>query len=92
MPSRLYRIFCGRCKEFVVLYRKEGSGSLIRIYHKQILEPEHFKSYRHAKFKKGIPPLDCSKCQQKIGIPMIHEPESRPAYRMIKGSFFKKES
>ena len=92
MPSRFYRIFCSRCKELVVHYRKEGSGSLIRIYLKQILEPARFKYYKYAKFKTEIPPLDCYQCEQKIGIPMIHEPGSRPAYRMIKGSFFKKES
>jgi hypothetical protein len=92
MPSRSLSIFCGQCKELVLRYRKEGSGALIRVYLKQVLEPEYFKQYHNTKLKSGIPPLDCPQCQQRVGIPMIHESGSRPAYRMIKGSFFKKES
>ena len=92
MPSRSFSIFCGQCKELVLRYRKEGSGALVRVYLKQVLEPEYFKQYQHTKLKAQIPPLDCPQCQQRVGIPMIHESGNRPAYRMIKGSFFKKES
>ena len=92
MPSKSYKIFCSECKGLALHYRKKGSGSLIRIYIQQILDPEHFKNYKHAKLKAEIPYLDCSKCGQKIGVPIIHNPGSRPAYKMIKGSFLKKKA
>lgn len=92
MASRSLNIFCSQCKEFVLRYQKEGSGSLIRIYLKSITEPKRFKEYKHTKFKTEIPPLDCPKCQKKLGTPTIHVSGNRPAYQMIKGSFFKKES
>ena len=73
-------------------YRKEGSGSLIRIYLNQILEPKSFKEYKQVTKKSKVPPFDCIQCGQKIGAPSIHESGNRPAYRLIKGSFFKKEA
>ena len=92
MPSRTFSIFCSQCDTFVLRYRKEGSGSLIRIYLKQILEPKHFSEYKKVTVKSEIPPLSCTQCGQKIGTSMMHEPGNRPAYRPIKGSFFKKET
>ena len=91
MPSRSLNIFCSHCQELVLRYRKEGSGSLIRIYLKNIIEPKHFKEYKHTRLKLEIPPLDCPQCEQRLGIPTFNPPGNRPAYQMIKGSFFKKE-
>ena len=92
MPSRTFSIFCNQCTEFILRYRKEGSGSLIRIYVKQILEPECFNQFKNKKLKSEIPCLNCPQCLQRVGIAVIHEPGKRPAYRMIKGTFLKKES
>ena len=92
MPSRSLSIYCSQCNGFILTYRKEGSGSLIRIYVKQILEPDFFKKFKNSKLKSNIPPLECFQCKQKLGTPKIHEPGNRPAYQMIKGTFFKKES
>jgi hypothetical protein len=91
MSSRSFSIFCSQCSGFILTYRKEGSGSLIRIYVKQILEPIFFKQFKNSKLKSEISPLQCSQCKQKLGIPKIHKPGNRPAYEMIKGKFFKKE-
>ncbi len=91
MPSRSFNIFCSQCNEFILGYQKKGSGSLIRIYIKNILEPEQFKQYKDLKLKSEIPRLDCPRCLQRIGVTIIHKPGNSPAYRMIKGSFFKKE-
>ena len=90
MPTRTFSIFCSQCETFILRYRKEGSGSLIRIYLKQILEPIHFKEYKAVTLKSKIPPLGCTGCGQRVGTSMIHEPGNRPTYRLIKGSFFKK--
>ena len=92
MSSRVFRIFCSQCDTFIMRYRKEGSGSLIRIYLNQILEPKSFKEYKQVTKKSKIPPFDCTRCGQRIGAPTIHESGNRPAYRLIKGSFFKKEA
>jgi len=92
MPSRFFSIFCSQCERFIFRYRKEGSGSLIRVYINQISEPEHFKEYKQEMAKSKIPPLNCAQCGQRIGAPMIHEPGNRPAYRLIKGSFRKKQT
>ncbi len=92
MPSRTFSIFCNQCTEFILRYRKEGSGSLIRIYVKQILEPEYFKQFKNKKLKSETPHLNCPQCLQRVGIAVIHEPGKRPAYRLIKGTFIKKES
>ena len=91
MSSRSFSIYCSQCNEFILRYQKEGSGSLIRVYLKKILEPEYFKQYKNKKKKLEIPPLGCPKCQQRIGAPSIYEPGHRSAYRLIKGSFFKQE-
>ena len=91
MPSRVFSIFCSQCDTFILRYRKEGSGSLIRVYLNQISEPKHFKKHKQVTAKSKIPPLGCTQCGQRVGVSMIHESENRPAYRLIKGSFFKKE-
>ena len=70
MPSGSFSIFCGQCKKLVLRYRKEGSGALIRVYLKQVLEPKYFKQYQYAKLKSEIPSLDCPQCQQSVGIPI----------------------
>ena len=92
MPSRIFSIFCSQCDSFIFRYRKDGSGSLIRVYINQISEPEHFKEYKKAMAKSKIPPLICTQCGQRIGAPMIYESGNRLAYRLIKGSFKKKQT
>jgi hypothetical protein len=92
MPSRFISIYCSQCDEFILRYRKEGSGSLIRVYLNRISEPEHFKQFKHAREKSELPSLNCPQCSQRIGASMIHNTENRPAYRLVKGSFSKKEN
>ena len=90
MPSSFFSIFCSQCDIFICRYRKEGSGSLVRVYINQISAPEHFKKYKQETAKSKIPPLNCTQCGQRIGAPMIHKSGNRAAYKLIKGSFFKK--
>lgn len=91
MPSRFISIYCSQCEAFILRYRKEGSGALIRVYLNRIQAPEHFQQYKHATGKSELPPLDCLQCKQRVGTPMIHDTGNRPAYRLTKGSFRKKE-
>jgi len=55
MPSRSFIIFCSQCNGYILRYRKEGSGTLIRIYVKQILEPDIFKQFKKKKRSKIKP-------------------------------------
>ncbi|MBT3923675.1 MAG: hypothetical protein HOK41_03445 [Nitrospina sp.] len=88
MASRHLDISCGKCGEFILSYRKEGSGQLIRLYLDKIQEPKSLASLKSKGKKSQIPSLVCPECNLQIGHPMEHE-RSRLAYRMIKGAFKK---
>ena len=88
MPSRNLDILCGQCGEFILRYRKEGSGQLIQLYLDRILEPKSFASFKTSGGKSRLPVLACPECNQPIGYPVEHE-SNRLAYRIIKGSFKK---
>ncbi|KMP11272.1 hypothetical protein UR09_03765 [Candidatus Nitromaritima sp. SCGC AAA799-A02] len=92
MPSRFLNLHCSRCDARVVRYKKEGSGRLVRVYLDRIEEPENLRALKHVRSKSDLPPLDCRECGQPVGIPMIHGSENRPAYRLVKGSFRRKEA
>ena len=40
MASKYLDILCRQCGEFIVRYKKEGSGQLIRLYLDKITEPK----------------------------------------------------
>jgi DNA-directed RNA polymerase subunit RPC12/RpoP len=91
MSSRFLNLHCSQCGIRVIRYRKEGSGRLIRVYLDRITEPENLRSLKHAAGKPGLPPLVCPGCGQRIGVSIIRGLGNRPAYRLIQGSFRKKE-
>jgi hypothetical protein len=88
MASRHLDISCGKCGTFVVRYRKEGSGQLIRLYLDKIQEPKSLAGLKSSGKKSSLPVLACPECNHPIGYPMEHE-GNRLAYRMIKGAFKK---
>jgi hypothetical protein len=88
MASRHLDIDCGNCGAFIVRYRKEGSGQLIRLYLDKVLQPKSLAALKSNERKSNLPVLTCPKCSNSIGHPMEHE-GNRLAYRMIKGSFKK---
>ena len=86
-------IFCSVCNTHIALYQKDGPGVLLRMYLDRILEPLELASLKlGSKEKKDIPGLHCPKCDALIGTPMVYEPESRLAFHMVRGAFFKKRS
>ena len=91
MPSHHLEILCGNCRAFIIRYRKEGSGQLVRIYLDRITKPSSIAKLKSTSVKSDLPPLICPDCQNCMGLPMRHE-GGRLAYRMIKGSFRKKEA
>ena len=89
--SHFLDIYCAKCSQHIVLYQKDGPGSLLRMDLDRILEPQHLLSILQNKEKKAVS-LKCSNCGLLIGTPMIYERENRPAFRLIRGSFVKMRS
>lgn len=91
--SRFLDIFCSACNSHVALYQKDGPGALLRTYLDRIFAPTELSDLQYKnEAKKGLPNLQCTKCQALIGVPMVYEPENRLAFRMVHGSFAKKNS
>jgi len=91
--SRFLDIFCSFCDSHIALYQKDGHGALLRMYLDRIFEPSALAALQHQSGgKKDLPNLQCPKCRVLIGTPMVYELESRLAFRMVRGSFAKKNS
>lgn len=91
--SRFLDIFCSACNSHVALYQKDGLGALIRMYLDRIFEPAALAALQHQSgSKKDLPNLQCPHCRAIIGTTMVYELESRLAFRMVRGSFVKKNS
>jgi len=91
--SHFLDLYCSKCGNYLLLYQKDGHGSLLRLYLDRIFEPHYlaelkFKGYN----RKTLPALKCSKCENLIGLPMVYEPENRLAFRLIRGTFRKNNS
>jgi len=90
--SRFLDIFCSACGSHIALYQKDGAGRLLRMYIDRIFAPATLAALRKDGSKKDLPSLQCQKCHALIGIPMVYESENRLAFRMVRGSFVKKNS
>ena len=77
--SRLLEIYCFNCNNFIVLYQKDGSGSLKRLYKDRI-----FTTIKNQK------KLFCSKCRALVATSTIYQKEKRPAYLLVENSITKK--
>ena len=91
MATRLFKLFCAICNAYILIYRKEGSGGLLRIYLDKILEPKQNSDMKVIIDKDTFPSLLCPKCSHLIGIPILHGTKKRPAFRLIKSAFRRKE-
>lgn len=87
--SRWLSVFCEKCKTPLLVYQKDGSGILKRLYLDRIVAPEALVGLQK-KAVKMIPNLVCKKCAALIGVPMIYEKEQRTAYRLFVGAVGKK--
>ncbi|MBP7806496.1 hypothetical protein KA057_02330 [Candidatus Gracilibacteria bacterium] len=76
--SKVLTITCTGCNEVAGLYQKDGPGTLVRCYKDRFLFPESLQALKD---------LVCGKCGQLLGSDMIYEPESRPAFRLIRGKY-----
>ncbi len=91
--SHFLDIYCCKCNQHLVLYQKDGHGSLLRMYLDRILEPQEFLLLQSKVGSKiEMPNLKCPKCNVLIGTPMLYKAEGRLAFRLVRGSFAKKKS
>lgn len=89
MPSRFLTILCAQCGTFIAKYRKEGSGSLIRMYLERISIPDDCPAEFKDSLKEKSARLSCYQCGQTIG---KLNPKSSPAsYNLIKSAYRKKK-
>jgi len=91
--SHFLDIFCSACNSHVALYQKDGPGALLRMYLDRIFAPVSLATLQdQGGGKKDLLNLQCPKCSALIGTPMVYDLESRLAFRMVRGSFAKKNS
>ncbi len=88
--SFLLDICCANCHERLMIYQKDGPGTLVRVYIDRILWPQALLEIcNQAQSKKDLPNLQCTKCNTIIATAMVYEKENRLAYRMKPGAFTK---
>ncbi len=81
-------IVCAKCGEVVLVYQKDGKGTLYRTYLNRILAPEDWATLQDkVGTKDDLPNLTCQ-CSVLIGVPMLHW-EGRLAFRLVPGSYKK---
>lgn len=91
--SEFLNISCVRCNTWVLLYQKDGPGSLLRLYLDRIFEPPRLAELQNTcSSVSDVPNLFCPSCNTLIGVPMLYEPENRLAFRLIQNAFFKRKS
>ncbi|OGN61657.1 MAG: hypothetical protein A3F40_00510 [Chlamydiae bacterium RIFCSPHIGHO2_12_FULL_27_8] len=61
-------MFSSCCREFIMIYQKDGPGPLKKCYFDRIHYPD---------FLKNLEKLNCRKCQSLIGEKMIYVKENR---------------
>lgn len=83
---------CTNCGHHLVLYQKDGPGSLLRLYLDRIFAPAPFSEWQHFDLLRDIPNLVCPACGTMIGVPMVYRPENRLAIRLKPGTFSKVRS
>ncbi|MHB8362082.1 MAG: hypothetical protein ACYDBX_00475 [Patescibacteria group bacterium] len=93
--SKLLDILCSSCNRKILLYQKDGKGSLHRCYIDRIYDPNVFfklDSNSDIVNKKDLPVLKCFYCGEIVGYPMIYEREHRLAYSIIYGKCISRKS
>lgn len=82
--SKFLTIYCSNCIEPLLLYQKDGIGSLKRLYLDRI--------FAHSTISLESPLFRCPHCNNIIGKAYTYEKEDRPAYLLFPGTFKKKVS
>lgn len=81
--SRIYKIYCQSCNNFLLYYQKDGPGIIKRLYLDRIYFEEKIITVNTLK------KLVCPMCKTVIGVHMIYKKENRPALRLFLGAINK---
>lgn len=87
--SRFLDIYCKKCENKLLIYQKDWSGVLKRIYLDRIFSPEELKDLQSKGLNK-IDNLQCKNCWEILWIPYIYEKENRKAFRLFVDAVVKK--
>lgn len=88
--SIFLNLTCTTCNRAIALYQKDGPGSLLRLYLDRIVEPPELSVLQSkVTVKSEMTNLTCPGCSTVLGTPMVYEPETRLAYRLIPGKLAK---
>lgn len=87
MAGRKFRLVCRACRAPVAVYKKSGSGKLIRVYLDRIEDPADWQHLKGVTDKRDLPPLKCPGCGALLGMPVIDD--GRPAWRLLPGTLGK---
>ena len=90
--SAFFDIYCSQCRNWLLLYQKDGPGNLFRLYLDRIHAPENLAILSRAGKSQKFTGLTCTNCNASIGVPMVYEPEDRSAFRLIPSAIVKKKS
>lgn len=88
--TEIFEIACSSCNKKILIYQKDGKGSLYRCYLDRIAWPPVLVSLQQETDIHKIQNLNCPNCGILIATPMIYSPEKRMAYSLVHGSFRKK--
>jgi ribosomal protein S27E len=87
--SKILNLHCRKCDHIVVVYQKDGPGSLLRLYFDRILAPENLIGLQN-KDINNISTLKCQNCGKTIASPYIYLSEKRGAFRLFYDTIIKR--
>jgi hypothetical protein len=87
--KQILQISCSQCDSFLLTYRKDGAGTLLKIYLDRIIDTPVEMHIPGIQEKSRMSPFVCPKCQNTVGVPMLDPSNNRLAYRVIRGSIKK---
>ena len=79
--TKILKVLCQKCGEYVCDYQKDGTGGLLRMYLDRIIAPAVSLNDKALKCKNG----------HLLGVKMVYEKEKRLAFRLIPNSIQKAE-
>ncbi len=69
--SQFLDLYCSNCNQHILLYQKDGPGSLMRLYLDRIFDPQELSVLQtNCKTKSDVPNLTCPNCKQLVATPM----------------------
>ena len=88
--ARFLNLYCSQCQAHLLLYQKDGPGTLYRLYLDRIIAPASLARLQEIADLHAVPDLTCPQCKAVIGTPYIWEEENRKAFLLDQECFTKR--